>query len=178
MCVFTSGVRIKTVSGATGSVKGVTYNGVTLKNISKYGIVIEQDYENGSPTGTPTSGVPITGLTVKGVTGTVASGAQEVRGCRIITKNPLRHLLTSFFPRSTSSAPRVPAATGPGAETRSLAARSRPVARMSRAQLLARRSNDKAIDGCRLVQRGAAELSILISRVRSSTWCSFVLRCI
>jgi len=78
-----NGVRIKTVSGATGAVKGVTYSGITLKNITKYGIVIEQDYENGSPTGTPTSGVPITGLTVKGVTGTVASGAQEVSFTRI-----------------------------------------------------------------------------------------------
>lgn len=74
------------MSGATGSVKGVTYSGVTLKNITKYGIVIEQDYENGSPTGTPTSGVPITGLTVKGVTGTVASGAQEVGGCKVCTR--------------------------------------------------------------------------------------------
>lgn len=47
-----NGVRIKTVYGATGEVKGVTYSGITLKNITKYGIVIEQDYENGSPTGT------------------------------------------------------------------------------------------------------------------------------
>jgi polygalacturonase len=40
-----NGVRIKTVSGATGSVSGVTYKSITLSNISKYGIVIEQDYE-------------------------------------------------------------------------------------------------------------------------------------
>jgi polygalacturonase len=46
--------------------------------IAKYGIVIEQDYENGSPTGTPTAGVPITGLTVTGVTGSVASNAVPV----------------------------------------------------------------------------------------------------
>lgn len=68
-------VRIKTVSGATGSVKNVTYSGITMSNIAKYGIVIEQDYENGSPTGTPTSGVPITGLTLKGITGSVESSA-------------------------------------------------------------------------------------------------------
>ncbi|KAK5115346.1 Polygalacturonase 1 [Meristemomyces frigidus] len=73
-----NGVRVKTVSGATGSVKGVTYKNVKLSNISKYGVVIEQDYENGSPTGTPTSGVPITGLTLNGITGTVASGATDV----------------------------------------------------------------------------------------------------
>ncbi|KAF4831935.1 Endopolygalacturonase 1 [Colletotrichum tropicale] len=73
-----NGVRIKTVSGATGSVSGVTYSGITLSNIAKYGIVIEQDYENGSPTGTPTSGVPITGLTLSNIKGTVASSGTDV----------------------------------------------------------------------------------------------------
>ena len=73
-----TGVRIKTVSGATGSVNSVTYTGITLSNIAKYGIVIEQDYENGSPTGKPTSGVPITGLTVKNVEGTVKSSGKDV----------------------------------------------------------------------------------------------------
>ena len=76
--IFQNGVRIKTVSGATGSVTGVTYKDITLSNISKYGIVIEQDYENGSPTGTPTTDLPITGLTLDGVTGSVASGGTEV----------------------------------------------------------------------------------------------------
>lgn len=73
-----NGVRIKTVYDATGSVSGVTYKDITLKNIAKYGIVIEQDYENGSPTGTPTAGVPITGLTIQNVKGTVASKGTNV----------------------------------------------------------------------------------------------------
>lgn len=73
-----NGVRIKTVAGATGSVSDITYSGITLSNIAKYGIVIEQDYENGSPTGTPTTGVPITDLTVSKVTGSVASSATNV----------------------------------------------------------------------------------------------------
>jgi len=73
-----NGVRIKTVSGATGSVKGVTYKDITLSGITSYGIVIEQDYENGSPTGTPTTGVPITDLTISGVTGTVESSATNI----------------------------------------------------------------------------------------------------
>jgi polygalacturonase len=73
-----NGVRIKTVSGATGSVSGVTYKDITLSNIAKYGIVIEQDYENGSPTGTPTTGVPITNLTVQNVKGTVTAKGTEV----------------------------------------------------------------------------------------------------
>lgn len=73
-----NGVRIKTVSGATGSVSDITYSGITLSNIANYGIVIEQDYKNGGPTGTPTTGVPITDLTVSKVTGSVASSATDV----------------------------------------------------------------------------------------------------
>lgn len=72
------GVRIKTVYDATGSVKDVTYKNIKLSNISKYGIVIEQDYENGNPTGDPSTGVPITDLAVESITGTVASGATDV----------------------------------------------------------------------------------------------------
>lgn len=73
-----NGVRIKTISGATGSVSGITYKNITLKNIAKYGIVIEQDYLNGGPTGKPTTGVPITGVTLQGVTGTVASSGTDI----------------------------------------------------------------------------------------------------
>ncbi|PVH89259.1 glycoside hydrolase family 28 protein [Cadophora sp. DSE1049] len=73
-----NGIRIKTVSGATGTVKGVTFKDITLSGITDYGIVIEQDYENGSPTGTPTDGVPITDLTVSGVKGTVESDATNI----------------------------------------------------------------------------------------------------
>ncbi|KAK4897851.1 hypothetical protein LTR27_004623 [Elasticomyces elasticus] len=73
-----NGVRIKTVSNASGAVKNVSYKGITLSGITKYGIVIEQDYLNGGPTGSPTSGVPITGLTISGVTGSVASSATDV----------------------------------------------------------------------------------------------------
>lgn len=76
--ISTTGVRIKTVYDATGSVSGVTYKDITLSNITKYGIVIEQDYENGSPTGHPTTGVPITDLTLDSVTGHVASDATNI----------------------------------------------------------------------------------------------------
>jgi polygalacturonase len=74
----TNGVRIKTVYGATGSVAGVTYKDITLSGITSYGIVVEQDYKNGSPTGTPTNGVPITGLTLSNVKGTVTSSGTNV----------------------------------------------------------------------------------------------------
>ncbi|KAF7881291.1 hypothetical protein EAF00_011964 [Botryotinia globosa] len=72
-----NGVRIKTVSGATGSVKDITFQDITLVGIAKFGIDVQQDYENGKPTGIPTSGVPITGVTVNNVHGTV-SGGQNV----------------------------------------------------------------------------------------------------
>ncbi|KAK5112551.1 hypothetical protein LTR85_011243 [Meristemomyces frigidus] len=70
-----NGVRIKTISGDTGTVKNVTYSNIVLSGITDYGIVIEQDYENGSPTGTPTDGVPITELTLSGITGSVSDDA-------------------------------------------------------------------------------------------------------
>lgn len=73
-----NGVRIKTISSATGTVDSVTYKDIKLSNISDYGIVIEQDYENGDPTGTPTTGVPITKLTIDSVTGDVASGGTNI----------------------------------------------------------------------------------------------------
>ncbi|KAA8564839.1 hypothetical protein MFRU_008g03210 [Monilinia fructicola] len=73
-----NGVRIKTISGATGTVSGITYKDITLSNITKYGVVIQQDYLNGSPTGKPTAGVPITDVTLSNVKGTVASSGTNV----------------------------------------------------------------------------------------------------
>ncbi|KAJ5666971.1 hypothetical protein N7462_011380 [Penicillium macrosclerotiorum] len=73
-----NGIRIKTISGATGSVSGVTFSDIQVSGITDYGIVIEQDYENGSPTGTPTTGVPITDLTVESITGSIESDAVDV----------------------------------------------------------------------------------------------------
>lgn len=74
-----NGVRIKTVYDATGSVSGVSYRDITLSGITKYGIIIEQDYENGGPTGNPTTGVPITDLTLDGITGTVESSGTNIQ---------------------------------------------------------------------------------------------------
>ncbi|PWY83627.1 glycoside hydrolase [Aspergillus heteromorphus CBS 117.55] len=71
-------VRIKTISGATGSVSEITYSNIVMSGITDYGVVIQQDYENGKPTGTPTNGVTISDVTLKSVTGSVASGATEI----------------------------------------------------------------------------------------------------
>ncbi|RDW92589.1 putative polygalacturonase 2-3 [Coleophoma crateriformis] len=71
-------VRVKTNSGTTGTVSDVTYSDISFSGITKYGIVVEQDYLNGGATGTPTSGVPITGLTLSNVKGTVTSSGTNV----------------------------------------------------------------------------------------------------
>lgn len=56
----------------------MTFNDIQLSGITNYGVVIEQDYENGSPTGNPTTGVPITDLTVQQASGSVESDATPV----------------------------------------------------------------------------------------------------
>lgn len=73
-----NGVRIKTIAGASGSVSDVVFKDITLSGISKNGIVVQQDYKNSSPTGVPTSGVPITELTVENVSGTIKPGGTNV----------------------------------------------------------------------------------------------------
>ncbi|KXH69255.1 endopolygalacturonase [Colletotrichum salicis] len=73
-----NGIRIKTIANKTGKVNGITFENITLKNINKKGIVIQQDYENGSPTGKPTAGIPITDVTVKNVKGAVAAKGTNV----------------------------------------------------------------------------------------------------
>lgn len=52
--------------------------------LNRYGILIEQNYDGGDLHGDPTSGVPITGLTVKSITGTsgvTSSGYNVVIVC-------------------------------------------------------------------------------------------------
>ncbi|OOQ90535.1 endopolygalacturonase [Penicillium brasilianum] len=75
-----NGIRVKGTAGTTGTIKGVTYSGITLSSIAKYGILIEQNYNGGDLKGDPTSGVPITGLTISGISGTgaVASSGNNI----------------------------------------------------------------------------------------------------
>ncbi|KAG6062136.1 hypothetical protein E4U32_002647 [Claviceps aff. humidiphila group G2b] len=73
-----NGIRIKTIAGAKGAVSDVVYDNISLSEISDVGIVVQQDYKNGSPTGKPTTGVPITNLTVNRVTGNVQPGGTNV----------------------------------------------------------------------------------------------------
>ncbi|KAE8386168.1 hypothetical protein ETB97_012730 [Aspergillus alliaceus] len=73
-----NGARIKTVYGATGSVSGVKFKDITLKGITKYGIIVQQDYKNGHPTGNPTNGVKVNDITFEKVTGTVTGSATDI----------------------------------------------------------------------------------------------------
>jgi polygalacturonase len=72
-----NGARIKTNSGTTGLVSGITYKNIAVSAISDYGIDIQQDYLNGGPTGTPTNGVIIKGVMMQNITGTATSKAQD-----------------------------------------------------------------------------------------------------
>jgi polygalacturonase len=72
-----NGARIKSNSGTTGYIANITYANIALSDISIYGVDIQQDYLNGGPTGMPTNGVVITGITLSNVTGTATSTAKD-----------------------------------------------------------------------------------------------------
>ncbi|KAJ3337857.1 hypothetical protein HDU93_000413 [Gonapodya sp. JEL0774] len=73
-----NGLRIKTVVGATGGyVSNVIYKDITLIGITGFGIVIQQDYLNGGPTGNPSGGIPISNVSYTNVQGTLAPGANN-----------------------------------------------------------------------------------------------------
>ncbi|EPE02184.1 glycoside hydrolase family 28 protein [Ophiostoma piceae UAMH 11346] len=79
-----NGIRVKGTEGTTGTIKGVTYNKITLSGITKYGVLIEQNYKGGDLVGSPTTGVPITDLIIENITGTKAissSGYNVVITC-------------------------------------------------------------------------------------------------
>ncbi|KAI0910291.1 glycoside hydrolase [Ustulina deusta] len=75
-------VRIKTISGATGTVENITYRNIFLDgagvdaDYSDYGVIVSQSY-NGDD-GEPTNGVTVTGFVLQNVTGTVGSDALDV----------------------------------------------------------------------------------------------------
>jgi len=77
-----NGIRIKATEGDTGTIKGVTYSAITLASISGYGILIEQNYNGGDlDGGTPSSGIPITGLVLENIAG---SGAVASTGYNVV----------------------------------------------------------------------------------------------
>ncbi|KAJ8918263.1 hypothetical protein NQ315_014133 [Exocentrus adspersus] len=81
-----NGIRIKTVYGATGLVRNITYKDIVLKDINNYGIFIDADYDlsTGEPTGVASDGVPIEHITLQNITGTVKKTGVNVY---VIVKN-------------------------------------------------------------------------------------------
>ncbi|XP_025834541.1 polygalacturonase-like [Agrilus planipennis] len=73
-----NGVRIKTIVNATGQVLDITYEDITLANITNYGVLVRGDYLNTGPTGHPSNGVVIRNLTLTNVHGWVQENAVNV----------------------------------------------------------------------------------------------------
>ena len=69
-------MRIKTISGDTGTVSGVTYSGITLSGITDYGIIVDQAYDGTE--GEPTNGVTISNFVLDNVQGTVSSSGTNI----------------------------------------------------------------------------------------------------
>lgn len=69
-------VRIKTISGATGTVDGITYRNIAMSGGDDYGIIVMQSY-NGVD-GEPTNGVSISNFVLQNVTGKVDSDAVNI----------------------------------------------------------------------------------------------------
>ncbi|KAG5883109.1 hypothetical protein JTB14_004643 [Gonioctena quinquepunctata] len=69
-----NGIHIKSVAdGGKGLMADMTFNNIQLSGISNYAINVEQNYRNnGGPSGDPNNNVPIEGLTVNGLTGTMS----------------------------------------------------------------------------------------------------------
>jgi polygalacturonase len=73
-----SGITLASISGyVLSSLKIVKIH--TANHVHRYGILIEQNYDGGDlDGGTPTSGIPITDLTIKNVDGTVESSGYNI----------------------------------------------------------------------------------------------------
>ncbi|ORY68342.1 glycosyl hydrolases family 28-domain-containing protein [Pseudomassariella vexata] len=70
-----NGCRIKSNSGTTGTIENIVYSNITMSGITNYGIDVQQDYLNGGPTGEPTNGVTIKGISFNDITGTATDDA-------------------------------------------------------------------------------------------------------
>jgi polygalacturonase len=91
-----NGVRIKSNSNTTGLISNILFENIRVENVSSYGLVIQQDYLNGGPTGNPTNGVVIENITIKNVTGTALTKARDYYilcgdgSCKNITINDVK----------------------------------------------------------------------------------------
>ncbi|KAF9100967.1 hypothetical protein BGX27_000164 [Mortierella sp. AM989] len=72
-------VRIKAYANATGGkVNNITYTDITMSNIEKYGVIIQQDYTNEGSTGKPGGNAPITNVNLNNIHGNVGKKGKNV----------------------------------------------------------------------------------------------------
>ncbi|KAE9976105.1 hypothetical protein BLS_002247 [Venturia inaequalis] len=77
-----NGIRIKTYDDATAaSVSDIKVKDITLEGIQKFAIVVQQDYRNEGPTGRAGNSVPIRGVSLQNVHGTVSGGQAVYVNC-------------------------------------------------------------------------------------------------
>ncbi|KAF8944996.1 hypothetical protein BGZ46_006142, partial [Entomortierella lignicola] len=70
-----SAVRIKAYPNAVDAkVNNVTYTNIKMSGIQSYGVVIEQDYLNGGPTGKPGGASEISNINLDNIHGTMSGG--------------------------------------------------------------------------------------------------------
>ncbi|CAH1114726.1 unnamed protein product [Psylliodes chrysocephalus] len=68
-----NGIHVKSIAGnQTGEISDVTYKNITLSGISFYGINVQQDYTNDSPSPHPIGNIKIKQLTMQGVRGSLS----------------------------------------------------------------------------------------------------------
>ncbi|KAH9874434.1 hypothetical protein IAQ61_003623 [Plenodomus lingam] len=72
-----NGIRIKSNENTTGLVQNILFENIHVENIFKYGIVLQQDYLNGGPTGKPTNGVKFKDITIRNIKGTATKDAKN-----------------------------------------------------------------------------------------------------
>ncbi|XP_072375684.1 polygalacturonase-like [Diabrotica undecimpunctata] len=67
-------IHIKThTDAATGYIKDVTYSNIQISGITNYGINVQEDYANGGSTGHAGNNIPISGLKMNKITGSMTS---------------------------------------------------------------------------------------------------------
>ncbi|KAK5119296.1 hypothetical protein LTR85_007652 [Meristemomyces frigidus] len=65
--------RIKTdADGSDSTVSDITYSNIYVSGITDYAIDVQQDYENGDPTGDPSTAITVSGVTFTDITGSVS----------------------------------------------------------------------------------------------------------
>ncbi|XP_018324497.1 probable endopolygalacturonase B [Agrilus planipennis] len=73
-----NGIRIKTNYNTTGIVRNITFEDITIENITTYGFLVRGDYRNGGSAGKPSPGFELSHLTFRNIHGTVQSGGTNV----------------------------------------------------------------------------------------------------